>query len=91
MGVDLKQTLLSNGIPTIAADVSSAAFAALSADTSWITSGEAWKSLVGEYRALGYGGIGANVKEVVERKKAEGCRWVVLFSVRDDRAFLLRL
>jgi len=95
MGTDLKEALLANAIPTIAADIPSAAFAALSADTSWMTNGEAWKSVVGEYPALGHtgggGGGGGSLREVVVRKKGEGCRWVLLFSVRDDRAFLVQL
>ncbi|KAF8340680.1 uncharacterized protein EI90DRAFT_3036466 [Cantharellus anzutake] len=39
----------------------------------------------------GGGGVGGSLREVVGKKKGEGCKWVVLFGVRDDRPFLVRL
>jgi translation initiation factor 2-alpha kinase 4 len=37
------------------------------------------------------GSVGASLRELVMKKRAEGRRYVVLYAVRDERPFLLKL
>ena len=87
--LELKREL-AGGSTVIAVDVPSASLSALTVDTSWVSSGEAWRALVSEHGALQ--GVGSALRETVQQalqRKKSG--YVLLFSVRDDKMFLLRL
>jgi len=87
MEAELKREM--GAVPVIAADISSLTFAALTGDASWITGGDAWRVLLAEHPSLQP--IGVSFRETIQKKKAEQCKYVLLFSVRDDKAFLLRV
>lgn len=94
-------------MPIIAADISSASCALLCASSSSSSSAEwmhssaageaAWRALFtperdreGDAASL-QGSVGASVREMIIRKRGDGWRWVVLYAVREDRPFLLKL
>jgi len=80
---------LAGGAPVIAVDAPAATLAALTVDTSWVSSPEAWRGLVSEHGALQ--GMGNGLRETVQALQRRKSGYALLFSVRDDKMFLLRL
>lgn len=105
MDGELRREFGMGSVPIIAADVSSAACGVLCSDTAWIQSSEAWRALLQPTSSTSsskdndkerpmaslQGSVGASLREVVMKKRAEGRRYVVLYAVRDERPFLLKL
>ncbi|KZS96040.1 Serine/threonine-protein kinase [Sistotremastrum niveocremeum HHB9708] len=88
LGSDVKK-LFSDGMPMIAIHVTQASFTALTASHSWITDDEAWKTVLDTFPApLSYA---HQIREAVLKGKAEGHRYILLISLRDDQVHLLHV
>ena len=89
-GVELKNTIAHGDMPIIALDVPNAVFEEITKNTSWINDEHAWKAVLAcfptQQSAYAY-----QVRDAVIKRKNEGCKFVILFSVREERAFLLTL
>lgn len=89
MGSQIK-TAAQSGLPTIAVDVPASVFDAMSRSSAWVTDDEAFKSFASSFPSQGPS-YAYQVRDSVVKKKAEGHRFVLLFTVRDERVALLTL
>jgi len=76
------------GMPVVAIDVTPSLFDILSRNCAWVTDDEAWRSIAGEFGSSVYA---SQVREAVAKKKAEGCTWMLLVGVREERVGILNL
>jgi len=81
-----------NNMPVLAVDVSQAHFEAMIRNPTWITDEEAWKTMTTAYpNPPQYPGYNSSIREAVQKRKADGHVYILLFGVREDRAQLLFL
>jgi len=91
MSMQVKHAVQS-GLPTLAVDVPDVVFEAMAKDTEWITdeNPEAWRTILASFptqqTAYAY-----QIKEAIGKRKEEGCKFVLLFTVRGERVCLLDL
>jgi len=74
----------------LAVDVSPAHFDSMVKSSAWITDEEAWKAIAAMFPP-GHSGYAQAVREAAAKRKSEGHAYVLLHSVRDDRAQLLAI
>ena len=79
-----------SGIPVIAIDTPAHVFDLLCQSPSWITDDETWKIVASSF-TLSSTGYAPQIREAISRRQAEGHRFVLLFSVRDERVHLFAL
>jgi eukaryotic translation initiation factor 2-alpha kinase 4 len=91
MSTQIKQTIQS-GLPTLAVDVPDAAFEAMSKNSAWTTDDnpEAWKTIYTSFPAQ-QTAYAYQIREAIEKRKEDGCKFVLLFAVRSERVCLLDL
>jgi translation initiation factor 2-alpha kinase 4 len=80
----------SSGIQTLAVDVPTPAFNAMTAGTSWLSDDDAWKTVLTTFPKE-QTAHAMHVREEFLTKKAQGHKLLLLLSVRDERAFLFSL
>ena len=88
-GVQIK-TAIQSGLPTLAIDVPPAVFDSMTKNSAWITEEEAWKTIFSTLSNQ-QAAYAHQIREVAERRKAEGCHYILLFAVREERVQLLAL
>jgi translation initiation factor 2-alpha kinase 4 len=71
-------------------EVSPAHFDAMVKSPAWITDEEAWKAIAAMFPP-GHSAYAQSVREAAARRKAEGHAYILLHSVREDRAQLLAI
>ena len=86
---------ISSGLPVIAVEASSKVLDALTANTSWVSSDAAWKTLLADLKDEFPINVAQQLREVVV-KKSEGSgqsRMVGLMSLKgsEERIFLIRI
>lgn len=88
---ELKSAMQGNnsGFPMIAVDAPSAALAALTVNSTWLTNDEAWRGILSEFPALYTSGT--MLREAILKKREHGSKFIYLFSVNDDRVFLFKV
>lgn len=88
----VRSALQTGNMPTIAIDVPPAVFDALARSAEWLNDdSDAWKNVVAMFPP-GHAGYAAQVRENVRaRREEEGCLYVLLFAVREERVALLTL
>jgi hypothetical protein len=79
-----------SGIPVIAIDTPANVFDLLCQSSSWVTDDETWKTVASSF-TLSSTGYAPQIREAISRRQAEGHRFVLLFSVRDERVHLFAL
>ncbi|KZT06721.1 Serine/threonine-protein kinase [Laetiporus sulphureus 93-53] len=79
-----------SGMPTLAVDVPPSVFEEMTKNTGWITDEDAWKAILANFPAQ-HTVYAHQVKEAVIKRKMDGHKFILLFSVRDERMFLLNL
>ena len=79
-----------SGIPVIAIDTPANVFDLLCQSSSWVTDDETWKTVASSF-SLSSTGYAPQIREAISRRQAEGHRFVLLFSVRDERVHLFAL
>lgn len=79
-----------SGIPVIAIDTPANVFDLLCQSSSWVTDDEAWKAVASSF-TLSSTGYAPQIREAISHRQAEGHRFVLLFSVRDERVHLFAL
>jgi eukaryotic translation initiation factor 2-alpha kinase 4 len=84
------KTSLSNGMPTVAVDVPSTVFDAMTRNSSWVTEDEAWRQIANGVPTQ-HSPYAHQIREAVIKKKDEGHRFVLLFAVREEKVHLLNL
>lgn len=91
METDLKATMQANngGLPMIVVDAPSAALAQLTVSPAWLTNEEAWRGILSDFPVLST--TGASIREAVLKRRAQGIKFVYLFSIKDDRVFLFKM
>ncbi len=89
MGLRVSSAVRS-GIPVIAIDSPANVFDLLCQSSSWVTDDETWKTVVSSFPLSGTG-YAPQIREAICRRQAEGHRFVLLFSVRDERVHLFAL
>jgi eukaryotic translation initiation factor 2-alpha kinase 4 len=89
MGLRVSSAVRS-GIPVIAIDSPANVFDLLCQSSSWVTDDETWKTVASSFPLSGTG-YAPQIREAISRRKAEGHRFVLLFSVRDERVHLFAL
>jgi eukaryotic translation initiation factor 2-alpha kinase 4 len=88
-GVQIK-TAVQSGLPTLAIDVTQTIFDAMTKNSAWVTEEDAWKPILASFsnqQAL----YAQQVREAAAKRKAEGCHYILLFAVREERVHLLAL
>lgn len=87
----IKSALQSN-MPVLAVDVTQAHFETMLRSPMWIFEEEAWKLLLTSFpNPPGYPGYHQSIREAVQKRKAEGHAYLLLFAIREDRGQLLAL
>ena len=84
----LKSTVTQSGIPIIAVDVPSPIFDEMSKNNHWLHDENTLKPSLGSIPAQQLVYIN-QVRDAVLKKKSDDCKFVVLFSVKEERASLL--
>jgi hypothetical protein len=79
-----------SGIPVIAIDTPANVFDLLCQTSGWVTDDETWKTVASSF-TLSSTGYAPQIREAISRRQAEGHRFVLLFSVRDERVHLFAL
>ena len=79
-----------SGIPVIAIDTPANVFDLLCQSSSWVTNDETWKFVASSF-PLSSTGYAPQVREAISRRQAEGYRFVILFSIRDERVHMFAL
>ena len=87
--LEVKQAA-NSGMATLAVDLPPSAFEELSKNATWITDEEAWKAILAPLSAQ-YVAYANQIREAISRKKADGQKYLLLFSVKDERVSLLTL
>lgn len=77
-------------MPIIAIDVPTSVFEELTRNTSWINDENAWKSVFASFPTQ-QSAYAYQVRDAVLKRRGEGCKFLLLFAVREERAFLLTL
>lgn len=77
-------------MPTLAIDLPASTFEELSKNANWVTDEEAWKAITAPLPTQ-YGAYANQIREAVNRKKADGQKYLLLFAVKDERVSLLNL
>ncbi|TDL16229.1 Serine/threonine-protein kinase [Rickenella mellea] len=88
MASRVKSAMQTGGLPLIAVDVSTTTFESLTKNDSWVTDDEAWRPIAAGFPTphAAYANI---VREAVAKRKEDGCKFVLLFAVREERVALL--
>ncbi|THH00815.1 hypothetical protein EW026_g1755 [Hermanssonia centrifuga] len=89
-GLELKNTASQSGIPTVAVDVPTTVFEEMIKNTGWVTDEDAWKAIATSFPPQ-HSAYAHQVREAIIKRKADGCKFLILFAVREERAFLLTL
>ena len=87
--MQIKSTVQS-GLPTLAIDVPPAVFDCITKNSAWINEEDAWKPILAAFSNQ-QAAYALQIREAVARRKAEGCHYVLLFAVREERVQLLSL
>lgn len=82
----------SQGLPIVAVDIPSSAFNAMvnDANLTWLVNEEAWKTVLVAMPDIAPGRALA-IREAVSKKKDEGRKYLILFNLNDERAFIFNL
>jgi len=86
MDADIREYITS-GIPLIGIDVPPSTFNALITNYDWLTEEDSWRGVVAEFPHL-QNPYAIQIRETIAKYKLDGHRFVILFSLRDDRVFL---
>ncbi len=89
-GLELKNTASQSGIPTVAVDVPTTVFEEMIKNTGWVTDEDAWKAIAASFPPQ-HSAYAHQVREAIIKRKSDGCKFLILFAVREERAFLLTL
>ena len=65
-------------------------FDALTRGTAWLSDENAWKALLAQFPPS-QASYANQIREAVLRRRADGCRFLILFAVKEERPFLLSL
>ena len=79
-----------SGVPVLAIEVAPNVFDALITTSIWIDDDEAWKGLAFMFTPQ-MSGYAQSIREWVSKRKGDGCSYVVLYSLKDNRSALLSL
>jgi eukaryotic translation initiation factor 2-alpha kinase 4 len=71
-------------------DVNDYVFEHMTKCTAWITDENAWKALVACFPTQ-QSSYAHQIREAVLKRKADGCKFLILFAVKEERPFLLTL
>lgn len=88
-GLQIKSAAL-NGIPTLAIDVPTSLFDAMTNATGWITDDEAWRTIISSF-APSHSAYASQVREAVEKRRIDGHPFLLLVAIREERIHLLPL
>ncbi|EKM52933.1 uncharacterized protein PHACADRAFT_259100 [Phanerochaete carnosa HHB-10118-sp] len=89
-GVDLKNAMAQSNVPIVAVDVSDSLFDQMTKSTMWLSDENAWKALVAQF-PTSQSSYAHQIREAVLRRKADGCKFLILFAVKEERPFLINL
>ena len=89
-GVDLKTAMSQSNVPIVAVDVSDVTFEQMTKNTSWLSDENSWKALVASFPTQ-QSSYAHQIRDAVLKRKADGCRFLILFAVKEERPFLLML
>lgn len=89
-GVELKNSMLQSGMPTLGVDVPPQVFEEMSKNANWATDDEAWKNIVAGFSTQ-HVPYAHQIREAVVKRKVDGLKFLILFAVREERASLLTL
>ena len=84
----LKSSIQSGNVPLFAVDVPSCVFDLLARGDQYLTDDEAWRNIVSSFPAQS-SGYANQIREALAKRKADGCAYVLLFHVREERVALL--
>lgn len=79
-----------SNVPIVAVDVNDSIFDQMTKNISWLTDENAWKALVARFPTQ-QSSYAYQIRDAVLRRKAEGCKFLILFAVKEERPFLLTL
>lgn len=84
------KSIAQSGMQVLAIDVNGALFDALTRNSSWITEDEAWRSILPNF-PTGQSSYAYQIREDAQKRKQEGHKFLLLFSVREERIGLLSI
>ena len=79
-----------SNVPIIAVDVSEPVFEQMTRSVLWLTDENAWKALAAFFPTQ-QSSYAHQIRDAVLRRKAEGCKFLILFAVKEERPFLLTM
>jgi translation initiation factor 2-alpha kinase 4 len=84
------KSIAQSGMQVLAIDVPGSLFDVLTRNSSWITDDEAWRPILPHF-PTGQSAYANQIREDAQRRKSEGHRLLLLFSVREERVGLLMI
>jgi eukaryotic translation initiation factor 2-alpha kinase 4 len=84
------ESAVQSGIPMVAVDVVPTTFELLCKSSAWVTDDDAWKAIVASF-PIPNPSYAAQIRDAVQRRRAEGNTFVLLFAVREERVHLMKL
>jgi len=89
-GVELKNSMLQSGMPTLGVDVPPAVFEEMGKNANWAADDDAWKTILAGFPTQ-HVPYAHQIRDAVAKRKADGLKFMILFAVREERASLLTL
>ena len=80
---------MQSSIPTIGIDVPPNVFSEMKS-TDWITDDDAFKIVVANFPTP-QSAYANQIREAILKRKASGAKFVILFAVREEQGFVLKL
>lgn len=77
-------------MPTLAVDVPTSLYDAMTKNNAWITDDEAWRTIINNF-APSHSAYAWQIRESVAKRKADGLTFLLLFAVREERVHLMNL
>jgi translation initiation factor 2-alpha kinase 4 len=88
---EIKKIFLNQtGMPTVVVDVAPVVFETMIKNTVWLTDDDAWKALCGLFPPQ-HASYPQSIRDAISNKRSEGYRYILLFSMREERMQLLHL
>ena len=89
-GASLRDAVTQNNIPTIGIDVPPNVFSEMKKSTDWLTDDDAFKILVASFPTP-QTAYASQIREAIMKRKAAGVMFVIIYAIREEQGFVLKL
>jgi eukaryotic translation initiation factor 2-alpha kinase 4 len=84
----LKDSIAQSSMPLVALDVPITVFEEMSKNTNWIGDDTTWRLVLTGFPPQ-QSAYAHQIRDAVVKKKNDGCKFLILFAVKEERASLL--